>query len=135
MFVSLSSDCVNGHDAFGYPCSTGGIGHTASNILGYWPWVLVALVGIFVLIGSVRIVGEKTALVIERLGRFHTVKPAGPRIKAPFIDRVVDRLSLQIVQIEEDIKVKTQDNVFVTLPVRVQYRVDPTKVKEAYYEL
>lgn len=100
-----------------------------------WLNIFVALVVIGFLLLAVEVVSEKTARVVERFGKFNRVMHAGLRFRIPIIERVVEEMSLQIIQLEEDIKVKTQDNVFVTLPVVVQYRVQPDKVKEAYYEL
>lgn len=84
---------------------------------------------------AVEIVEEKTARVIERLGKFHRVLYPGLGFRIPFIERVADVLSLQIQLIKADVQVKTHDNVFVTLPVTVQYRVQEDRVRQACYEL
>ena len=96
---------------------------------------IVAVVVIGLLISSIEIVSEKQAVVIERLGKFHTIFGPGLHFRVPLIDQAVEQLSLQIQQMEAHVKVKTRDNVFVTLPVTVQSRVQEEKVREAYYEI
>lgn len=44
-------------------------------------------------------------------------------------------MSLRVEQLIAKIETKTQDNVFVTIPVAIQYRVLPEKVYDAYYRL
>lgn len=96
---------------------------------------IILIAGITLLVIATEIVGEKHARIVERLGKFHRVMHAGLRFRIPFIDKVIEEMELWIVDLTENIKVKTSDNVFVTLPVTVQYRVQQDKVKEAYYEL
>ena len=81
------------------------------------------------------IVQHKTAVVIERLGKFHSVRQAGLQFKIPLIDRVKARQTLQIQELDVDIETKTKDNVFVKTKISVQMRVKPDSVKQATYEL
>lgn len=105
------------------------------------PWVQIILGIILILtfagllISALELVSEKNAVVIERLGKFHAIFGAGLHLRIPLIDRKVATLSLQIQQMEAHVKVKTQDNVFVTLPVTVQYRIQETNVRQAHYEI
>lgn len=84
---------------------------------------------------SVYIVRQQTARVVERLGRFRKILMPGLCFVIPFIDRVSRPLSLRIVQLDIKVDTKTEDNVFVKVPVAVQYQVNPEKVKEAFYKL
>jgi regulator of protease activity HflC (stomatin/prohibitin superfamily) len=105
-------------------------------IIGEWWWkVLIALVLIALVASSIQVVSQKTARVVERLGKFDRIMYPGLRFRIPLIEQVVFELSLQIQELREDVKVKTKDNVFVTLPVSVQCAVQEQKVMEAYYEL
>ncbi len=97
--------------------------------------IVLGLIVVTLVISSIELVSEKNAVVIERLGKFHTIFGAGLHFRIPIIDRRVETLSLQIQQMEAQVKVKTNDNVFVTLPVTVQYRVQEQNVREAYYEI
>jgi len=44
-------------------------------------------------------------------------------------------MDLRVQQLALDVETKTKDNVFVKIPVSVQYHVIPTHVYEAYYKL
>ncbi len=99
------------------------------------PVVLIAF-GLIFLKSMVLVISQKTAKVVERFGRFHDVKQAGLRVKAPWpIDTVVGVVNLRVRELRANVSVKTQDNVFVTLPVAVQYVVDRENVAKAFYEL
>lgn len=85
------------------------------------------------------IVRGKTAAILETFGRPHTHAVApGLRVKWPWpITVVVARVNLQLQEIHADVSVKTSDNAFMTLPVKVQYRAsdDPKGAVKAHYEL
>jgi regulator of protease activity HflC (stomatin/prohibitin superfamily) len=93
---------------------------------------------IFVLIiffGSFFTVDTQQVAIVQRLGKFQRIAQAGINFKLPLIDSVVHRMSLRVEQLIAKIETKTQDNVFVTIPVAIQYRVLPDKVYDAYYRL
>ena len=57
-------------------------------------------------------------------------------MRAPFgIDKIAARVQLRVLQSEIVVETKTQDNVFVTMNVATQYRVNESNVKDAYYKL
>lgn len=104
-------------------------------------FVLTVLVvfGILLLPSMLYMVHGKTAAILETFGRphEHAVSP-GLRIKWPYpITSVVARVNLQLQEIHADVSVKTSDNAFMTLPVKVQYRAsdDPVGAVKAHYEL
>ncbi len=85
------------------------------------------------------VVKGKTAAILETFGRPHqqAVFP-GLRIKWPYpITSIVARVNLQLQEIHADVSVKTSDNAFMTLPVKVQYRAsdDAAGAVKAHYEL
>lgn len=80
-------------------------------------------------------VQQQTVAIIERLGKFSSIKTPGLNIKIPLIDKVRSRVNLQVMQADFNIESKTKDNVFVQASVSVQYRVDQKRIKEAFYEL
>ena len=49
---------------------------------------IIAIVFIVALFRSIRIVPHKVALIVERLGKYHTTLDAGFHILFPFLDRV-----------------------------------------------
>lgn len=80
-------------------------------------------------------VRTQEAVIVERFGRFKKVCNAGLNTKMPFIETTTKPVSLRVQQLEVNIETKTQDNVFVMVPVAVQYVVSPESVREAYYSL
>ena len=92
-------------------------------------------IGLIILISSFFIVKQQTAAIIERFGRFESIRHSGLRFKIPIIDRVAGRLSLKIQQLDVIVETKTLDDVFVRLKVSVQYRVLNDKVYDAFYKL
>jgi regulator of protease activity HflC (stomatin/prohibitin superfamily) len=75
------------------------------------------------------------AVVIQRMGKFLRVATAGMNFKLPWLDQIAGRIDLRVQQLALDVETKTKDNVFVKIPVSVQYHVIPEKVYEAFYKL
>lgn len=92
-------------------------------------------IGLLVLLGTFFIVRQQTAAIVERLGKFQSIRQAGFQIKIPIIDRIAGRLSLKIQQLDVIIDTKTLDNVFVKLKVSVQFQVIKDQVSDAFYKL
>lgn len=86
-------------------------------------------------LGLFFIVKQQTAFVVERFGKFQSVRHAGFQLKVPFVDRVAGRLSLKVQQLDVVVETKTKDDVFVKLKVSVQYIVIKDKVYDAFYRL
>jgi regulator of protease activity HflC (stomatin/prohibitin superfamily) len=84
---------------------------------------------------SLFIVKQQTAAIIERFGKFSSIRHSGLQIKIPIIDKVIARISLRVLQLDVTVETKTSDNVFVKLKVSVQYKVIENKVYEAFYKL
>ena len=88
-----------------------------------------------ILYGILFTVKQQTAAVIERFGKFHSVRQSGLQLKIPVFDRLAGKLSLKIQQLDVIIETKTKDDVFVKLKVSVQYKVIKEKVYDAFYKL
>lgn len=97
-------------------------------------YILLGL-GLLILFASFFIVKQQTAYVIERLGKFHSVRFAGLQMKIPLIDKIAARVSLKITQLDVVVETKTKDDVFVKIKVSVQYMVIKEKVFDAVYKL
>jgi len=93
------------------------------------------VLGLIILISAFFVVKQQTAVIIERFGKFHSIRQSGLQIKIPLIDKIAGRLSLKIQQLDVIIETKTLDDVFVRLKVSVQYRVLSQKVYDAFYKL
>lgn len=90
--------------------------------------LLLLILGLFT-------VKQQTAYIIERFGKYSSIRMAGLQFKIPFIDRIASRLSLRIQQLDVVVETKTNDDVFVQLKISVQYQILVDKVYDAYYRL
>lgn len=98
------------------------------------PFILLFIVIVLVILG-IFTVKQQSAAVIERFGKFNSVRFAGLQIKIPFIDKIAGKLSLKIHQLDVVVETKTKDDVFVRLKVSVQYQVIKNQVYDAFYKL
>ena len=96
---------------------------------------ILILFSFILLFSAVFIVKQQSAAIIERFGKFKSVRGPGIQFKIPFVDRISGRLSLKILQLDVVVETKTSDDVFVKLKVSVQYRVVEEKVFDAFYKL
>ena len=97
--------------------------------------ILVAFFGLIVLLSGIFAVKQQTAVLVERFGKFHSIKQSGLQFKIPFFDRIAGRVTLKIQQLDVIVETKTKDNVFVKLKVSVQFRVLQEAVYDAFYKL
>ena len=86
-------------------------------------------------VSAIFIVKQQTAAIVERFGRFHSIRQSGFQLRIPIVDRIAGRLSLKIQQLDVIVETKTKDDVFVKLKVSVQYMVIRDKVYDAFYKL
>lgn len=91
--------------------------------------------GVVVLFSAFFTVKQQTAVIIERFGKFHSIRHSGLQIKIPIIDRIAARVGLKIQQLDVIVETKTLDDVFVKLKISVQYVVIKNKVYDAFYQL
>lgn len=98
-------------------------------------FILPILLGLLIIMSGIFTVKQQTAAIIERLGRFHSVKRPGLQFKIPFVDRVAGRVSLKVQQLDVMVETKTKDNVFVKLKVSVQYLILGNAIYDAFYKL
>ena len=96
------------------------------------PFIIFGLIIIFAALFTVK---QQTAAIIERFGKFQSIRQSGLHFKIPLVDRISGRLSLKIQQLDVLIETKTLDDVFVRLKVSVQFKVIKDKVYDAFYKL
>ena len=96
---------------------------------------LIVLLSLVILFGTFFVVKQQSAAVIERFGKFTSIRQSGLQLKIPIIDRVAGRLSLRIQQLDVVVETKTKDDVFVKIKVSVQFMVIKEKVYDAFYKL
>ncbi|MFZ4560101.1 MAG: SPFH domain-containing protein [Saprospiraceae bacterium] len=97
--------------------------------------IILAFLGLIVLLSGIFAVKQQTAVLVERFGKFHSIKQSGLQFKIPFFDRIAGRVTLKIQQLDVIVETKTKDNVFVKLKVSVQFRVLQEAVYDAFYKL
>ena len=90
---------------------------------------------IILLLLAAFIVKQQTAVVIERFGKFSSIRHAGLQLKIPLVDRIASRLSLKIQQLDVNVETKTNDDVFVHLKISIQFQILSEKVYDAFYKL
>lgn len=99
-------------------------------------FVLVLLLILSIVASTLYVVCQQTVAIIERFGKYQTTSTSGIYIRLPFgIDKIAARIQLRLLQSEIVVETKTKDNVFVTLNVATQYRVNEQNVTDAYYKL
>jgi regulator of protease activity HflC (stomatin/prohibitin superfamily) len=98
-------------------------------------FLVFLFLGVIILLSSFFTVKQQTAVVIERFGKFLSIRNSGLQLKIPLIDRIAGRVNLRIQQLDVIIETKTKDNVFVKMKVSVQFKVIQEKVYEAFYKL
>ncbi len=91
---------------------------------------------VILLFSMIFVVKQQTATIVERFGKFHSVRQAGFQIKLPVpIDRVAGKINLRIQQLDVMVETKTKDNVFVKLKVSTQFVIPKGRVEDAFYKL
>lgn len=90
--------------------------------------VLIILSGLFV-------VKQQTAAIVERFGKYNSIRHAGLQLKIPLIDQISGRISLRIQQLDVVVETKTKDDVFVHLKISVQFQIQKEHVYDAFYKL
>jgi regulator of protease activity HflC (stomatin/prohibitin superfamily) len=121
--------------------------------------VLAAVIGLFVLTASIKIIGQAEVMVIERLGRFNRIARSGLNILIPFIERPkhldvryamsdvggqkrISATTTSRIDLREQVlnfpsqPVITKDNVTIDIDAVLYYRVaDPQKATYAVQNL
>lgn len=120
---------------------------------------IAALIAAYLLVKSVKIIGQAEVIVVERLGRFHRVARSGLNILIPFIERPrtldvrffesdvgglkkITSRSTERIDLREQVlnfpsqPVITKDNVTIDIDAVLYYRVaDPQKATYAVQNL
>ena len=96
---------------------------------------LLGIITLIVLFSGIFIVKQQSAAVIERFGKFTSIRNSGLQVKFPIIDQVAGRINLKVQQLDVLVETKTKDNVFVKLKISVQFQVIKNNVYDAFYKL
>jgi regulator of protease activity HflC (stomatin/prohibitin superfamily) len=95
---------------------------------------IVAIVVLVTVLKTLFTVRTYTAGVVERFGKFNRIVRPGLHLLIPYAERVYF-VDLQVKQAQFSVETKTHDNVFVQIPVSVQYQVLDDKIYDAFYKL
>ncbi len=96
--------------------------------------IFIVFVILFI-ISSVFVVKQQTSAILERFGRYLSIRNSGLQFKIPLVDKVAGRINLKVQQLDVFVETKTKDDVFVGLKVSVQYQVVRDRVYDAFYKL
>ncbi len=91
--------------------------------------------GIVILLSGIFTVRQQTSAIVERFGKFLSIRNSGLHFKIPVFDRIAGRINLKIQQLDVLVETKTKDDVFVRLKISVQFQVLKEKVYDAFYKL
>ncbi len=103
--------------------------------MGGYIFVPLLIIGFFILLAGFFTVKQQTAAIVERFGKFHSIRHSGLQLKIPLVDRIAGRINLKIQQLDVIVETKTKDDVFVRLKISVQFQVLEQKVYDAFYKL
>jgi regulator of protease activity HflC (stomatin/prohibitin superfamily) len=96
--------------------------------------VFLGIIGLITILKTLYTVRTYTAGVVERFGKFNRIVRPGLHVLIPYAERVYF-VDLQVKQAEFAVETKTHDNVFVQIPVSVQYQILDDKIYDAFYKL
>lgn len=96
---------------------------------------VIIFILVFLFLASFFTVKQQTSAIVERFGKFNSIRHSGLQLKIPVIDRIAGKVNLRIQQLDVIIETKTKDNVFVKMKVSVQFKVIQDKVYDAFYKL
>ncbi|WP_062055093.1 SPFH domain-containing protein [Aquimarina longa] len=88
-----------------------------------------------IIISGIFTVKQQTSAIVERFGKFLSIRNSGLHFKIPVFDRIAGRINLKIQQLDVLVETKTKDDVFVRLKISVQFQVIKEKVYDAFYKL
>lgn len=89
----------------------------------------LSILAFFILVGSIKVVPQRQAYIIERLGKYNETLLAGFKIIVPFVDKVAYKLSLkeQAIDVASQTCI-TRDNIAVEVDGILYLQVvDPQK--------
>ena len=89
--------------------------------MSFFTTPLLFLLLFFVLFSTIFIVRQQTAVIIERFGKFQSVRGPGFQLKIPLVDRIAGKLSLKVLQL--DVVVEQKPAMMFLLNLRFQFNI------------
>ncbi|MDE3104801.1 MAG: SPFH domain-containing protein [Acidobacteriota bacterium] len=106
----------------------------ALNAFALFLFVLLAVAALVTILKTMYTVRTSSAAIVERFGKFNRIERPGLHFLVPYAERVFI-IDLQVKQAQFAVETKTRDNVFVQIPVSVQYQVLDDKIFDSFYKL
>ncbi len=97
--------------------------------------IIALFIGVILIATGVRTVHQQSVAVVETFGKYSRTLTPGLNLIIPVVQQVVSVVSLKVQEVKSEIEVKTQDNMFVRLPVALMIKVRPENAADAYYKL
>lgn len=98
-------------------------------------FTIIIFLTVIIILSGLFVVKQQTYAILERFGKFISVRGPGLQLKIPLIDQVSGRVSIRIQQLDVVVETKTKDDVFVHLKISVQFQILQEKVYDAFYRL
>ncbi len=96
---------------------------------------IIIFILVVIIVTGLFTVKQQTNAVIERFGKYQSIRGAGLQLKIPIIDKIAGRVSLRVQQLDVIVETKTKDDVFVHLKISVQFLIQKGHVYDAFYKL
>ncbi len=92
---------------------------------------------VLILASTIRIVQQNTVYVVEFLGKFNRVMPAGLNFKVPFLERIAEQVTLRQQNFAMKNTYPSKDKVIVDISTNLIYGVDASTegVRKYVYSL
>jgi regulator of protease activity HflC (stomatin/prohibitin superfamily) len=104
-------------------------------MIGYVLIPIIIVLSIIILFSGIFTVKQQSSAVLERFGKFLSIRNSGLHFKIPIIDQIAGRINLKVQQLDVLVETKTKDDVFVKLKISVQFQVIKANVYDAFYKL
>jgi regulator of protease activity HflC (stomatin/prohibitin superfamily) len=100
-------------------------------------FLAIAVFSLIFLLLSIIIVNQKQAKVIQRFGKYQSIRKAGISLRIPLIDLVAGTQNLQIQELRVPVETITKDKVTLKIEVAIQYQIknDVESIMNSFYEL
>ncbi|WKZ29690.1 MAG: SPFH domain-containing protein [Candidatus Dojkabacteria bacterium] len=97
--------------------------------------MIIFVIVIALLLSSIKIIPQNHVSIVEQLGRFNRVIPAGINLVIPVIERIAVRVNLAVRNFLFEFDAVSNDKVAIRLKANLIYAVDVTNVYAYWYEL
>lgn len=92
-------------------------------------FIAIFIILVFMIIVNIRVVSQSQAYIIERLGGYHSTWNVGIHVKMPFIDKIINKMSLKEKVFDFPPQpVITKDNVTMMIDTVVYFQITDPKL-------